>query len=271
MQNLGWKTCSMVWAALAACGCAVHGAPKAQARGGKATESAQVEPSAALNEATIIELANMREQSSSYAWFQFKPNVKKLLLSGSPDSRHISVLWYGHEGKAGAVPLHYHEKTESIFVIDGAQTDGKGTYGKGSFYFNPPGSGHDISNSSGLFLLSYAAPPDFERSSEIGAYENVVIGPDYATLPLTPCHDGSLCYAPALAERGGIRSRFVQPQASALTLTANVLLVLKGSCRVAGQILKADTLLVGKSSDPATYELSAPQGDCLLFELAFAE
>ncbi|MEY4510276.1 MAG: hypothetical protein RLZZ450_2398 [Pseudomonadota bacterium] len=134
---------------MACSSCGSHAPPPAPVRV-EATQGA--EPSGPdLSQATVIKLADMRAKPADYAWFQFKPGVKKLILSGTPDSRHVSVLWYGYEGQAGSVPLHYHAQTESIFVIDGAQTDAKGTYGKGSFYFNPPGSGHDISNSSGLF------------------------------------------------------------------------------------------------------------------------
>jgi hypothetical protein len=167
------------------------------------------------------------------------------------------------------VPLHYHAKTESIFVIEGTQTDGKGTYGKGSFYFNPPGSGHDISDSAGLFLLSYAAPPDFKRTSEIAAYENVVVSADYAKLPLASCDDGTRCYQPPLAKEGGLRTRFVRPRASPVTLSANILVILQGACVVAGQPLQADTLVVRKSTEPGPYRVAASSEACLLVEMAF--
>lgn len=203
-------------------------------------------------EATVIELAKLRAEPASFEWFQFKPGVKKLILSGTPDSRHVSVLWYTEA--QGAVPRHYHAKTESIFVIDGAQSDAKGTYERGSFYFNPPGSGHDVFDSAGLFLLAYAAPPDFKNTDAIGAYEPVVVT-DYkaGALPLAP--------------DGGLRASFVQPR-TASTLSANVLLVLQGSCTISGQSIAADTLVVTKSTSPASYQVSA-SGDCLLFQLAF--
>jgi hypothetical protein len=118
-------------------------------------------------------------------------------------------------------------------------------------------------------LLSYAAPPDFKRTAEIGAYENVVVPADYAKLPLTPCDDGTQCLVLPLSEGGGMRSRFVAPRASPVLLTANVLLVLRGSCVVAGQPVSADTLVVHKSSEPGTYPLAGAEGDCLVFEMAF--
>jgi ChrR Cupin-like domain len=222
---------------------------------------------ASLTDATVIELAALRADTARYEWFQFKPGVKKLILSGTPDSRHVSVLWYGYEGQPGVVPLHYHEKTESIFVIDGAQSDPKGAYGKGSFYFNPPGSGHNIFDSSGLFLLSYAAPPDFKRTAEIGPYEPLVFGADYGKLPLAPCSDGSACYALPLSADGGMSGSYVKPAAPVM-LTANVLLVLEGSCTIGGQAVAADTLVVTKATEPATYQVASAK-DCLLFQLAF--
>lgn len=223
---------------------------------------------ATLAEATVIELSTLRSDTAKYEWFQFKPGVKKLILSGTPESRHVAVLWYGYEGKPGIVPLHYHDKTESIFVIDGTQSDAKGVYPKGSFYFNPPGSGHNIFDSSGLFLLSYAAPADFKRTAEIGAYEPLVFSADYSKLPLAPCADGSSCHAAPLAAEGGMVSSYVKPPATPVMLSANVLLVLEGSCTIAGQAVAADTLVVTKSTEPASYQVASAK-DCLLFQLAF--
>jgi hypothetical protein len=272
MQSVVRRIRFAAWAASAlavgGCGARTGSEPPAHA----ALPSAPLAGSAAtsdLSDSTVVELATLRAKTAEFAWFQFKPGVKKLILSGTPDSRHVSVLWYGYEGKPGLVPLHYHDKTETIFVIDGTQTDSKGTYEKGSFYFNPPGSGHAISDSSGLFLLTYAAPPDFQRTADIAAYEHVVVGADYARLPLTSCDDGSQCYVPPLARDGGLRSRFVKLRTSPVTLTANVVLVLQGACVVRGQALQADTLVVHKSSEPGRYQVAASGAECLLHEMAF--
>jgi hypothetical protein len=244
---------------LAMSGC---GAAKPESVTGAETagaESSLPSQGAALSEATVIELAKLRADPASFAWFQFKPGVKKLILSGTPESRHVSVLWYtADDGKPGAVPLHYHAKTESIFVIDGAQADPKGKYEKGSFYFNPPGSGHDVFDSAGLFLLSYAAPPDFKKTDAIGPYEPLLVGADYGKVSLEPL---------PLSAEGGMSARFVRP-AAASALSANVLLVLEGSCTIAGQPIAADTLVVTKSTEPASYTV-APGADCLLFTLRF--
>src|SRR5438477_9009940 len=126
-----------------------------------------------LSAATVLDLDDVKTNPGPYDWFDFRPNVKKLVLAGVPESEHVAILWYTITD--GAVGLHYHAKTESVFVIDGTQTDGKGVYPTGTVYFNPPGSGHEIMHSSGFFLLAYAAPPDFANTSLIGEYTPIRI------------------------------------------------------------------------------------------------
>ena len=101
---------------------------------------------------TVLDVDDVKTNPDPYDWFDFKPNVKKLILAGAPETQHVAILWYTIT--EGAVGLHYHAKTESVFVIDGTQTDGKGVYPTGTVYFNPPGSGHEIMHSSGFFLLA---------------------------------------------------------------------------------------------------------------------
>jgi len=122
--------------------------------------------SSVLSSATVLDLNDLKANPTPYSWFDFKPNVEKLILAGAADSQHVAILWYTTPD--GGVGLHYHAKTESVYVIDGTQTDAKGVYPTGTVYFNPPGSGHQITNSTGFFILAYAAPPDFTSTSLIG-------------------------------------------------------------------------------------------------------
>ncbi len=226
--------------------------------------------SASLAQTEILDLEDLRTNTASYEWFEFKPGVKKLILSGTPDTKHVSILWYWYEDKPGKVPLHYHDKTESIFVIEGTQTDDKGIYPKGSFYFNPPTSGHDIRDSTGLFLLSYAAPPDFKRTAEIAPYENLIVSPDYASLPLASCAGESQCLPLDLDPAGGMSGRFIKLGAESISVSANAIIVLEGSCTIASKQFPVDTLLVAKSQTPLDYEIGPVTGsECLVFELAF--
>src|SRR4029077_2717917 len=98
---------------------------------------------------TILDLKEVTTNPSGHPWFDFRPNLKKLILSGAPETQHVALLWYTVTD--GSVGLHLHSKTESVYVIDGTQTDAKGVYPTGTVYFNPPGSGHAITHSSGFF------------------------------------------------------------------------------------------------------------------------
>lgn len=236
-----------------------------------ACASSQLKSHGTLEKTQVLDLEQMRTDTEGYDWFDFKPGVKKLILSGTPATRHVSVLWYWYDDQPGKVPLHYHAQTESIYVIDGSQADAKGVYPRGAFYFNPPSSGHDIFDSHGLFLLSYAAPPDFTRTAEIQPYENQVVSADYGELVLVTCADGSQCYTPALDASGGMASRFTKlTKARQITMAANVLLVLEGECVVETQTYAAGTLLVAQAEQPLNYWLTGSKGNgCLLFSLTF--
>ena len=106
-----------------------------------------------LSTETVLDLNDVKTNPAPYDWFDFKPNVKKLILAGAPETQHVAILWYTIT--EGAVALHYHAKTESVFVIDGTQTDAKGVYPTGTVYFNPPGSGHEIMPKQFPFLAIF--------------------------------------------------------------------------------------------------------------------
>ena len=128
----------------------------------------------ALSKSNIIDLKELIANPKKYDFFTFRPNLEKLILSGVADSKHISILWYTIPN--GSVGLHYHSMTESVYTIDGTQTDAKGVYPTGSLYFNPPESGHKITNSTGFFILAYASPPDFSNTDKIKPYTPVQMG-----------------------------------------------------------------------------------------------
>jgi hypothetical protein len=104
--------------------------------------------------------------------------------------------------------------TESVYVIEGTQTDGKGSYPTGSVYFNPPGSGHQISDSSGFFLLAYASPPDFMATDMIGEYEPLRIDTTASDLttdyPFQEQDGGANVYTVPLDESGGLNAVMIE-------------------------------------------------------------
>jgi ChrR Cupin-like domain len=210
---------------------------------------------------TVLDLAELTANPSHYEWFDFKPNVKKLILAGAPETEHVAILWYtvpdGHVG------LHRHSKTESVYVIDGSQTDGKGTYAKGTVYFNPPGSGHEISNSSGFFLLAYAAPPDFAHTDGIGEYTPVRIdtaAPQLLSAPETGSTEtGVHTVDIPLEPTGGMTGRLIEISSpeGRYEYLGNYLLVLGDGCQVSGAPLAKQGLVVAKGVKPESFQVAA--------------
>jgi len=231
------------------------------------------ETASSLSNSTIVNLNDLIADPNDYDFFTFRPNLEKLILSGTADSEHISILWYTIPD--GSVGLHYHSMTESVYAIDGTQTDAKGVYPSGSLYFNPPGSGHQISNSSGFFILAYAAPPDFANTNLIEDYTPVQINtadPDLETLyPFEAVQDGVLVYSIPLDAQGGMSSKFIQTSSSeSYPYTGNYLLVLRGDCTINGTAFGENMLVVATTVETQDYSVSSAEGNsCLALGLSF--
>ena len=227
----------------------------------------------ALSSATVLDLDDVKTNPATYEWFDFRPNVKKLILAGAAETEHIAILWYTVEN--GSVGLHYHSKTESVYVIDGTQTDARGVYPTGTVYFNPPGSGHEITGSTGFFLLSYASPPDFASTDLIEEYTPVRIDTDAAELtseyPFEAQKTGLQTFAVPLDAAGGLGAEFIEITSSEVyDFTGNYLLVVKGSCDVEGVTLGEDMLVVGETVEPKPYAVTASKdSSCLVMGISF--
>jgi hypothetical protein len=221
----------------------------------------------------VLDLDDVKTNPTDYEWFDFRPNVQKLILAGAAETEHIAILWYTTTN--GGVGLHYHSKTESVYVVDGTQTDGKGIYPTGALYFNPPGSGHQITDSSGFFLLAYAAPPDFMNTALIGEYTPVRIdttSDDFSSMyAFEKKKDGVRVFATPLAGEGGMSAEFIElASAKQYDYTGNYVLVLQGTCEIEGTEYGKNMLVVTKTVDPEPYDLAAPKGDsCLALGVSF--
>jgi ChrR-like protein with cupin domain len=238
-----------------------------------APPSVEVPTDAAVS-TTVLDLDDVKANPEAYEWFDFRPNVKKLILAGAEDTEHVAILWYTIAD--GSVGLHYHSQTESVFVIDGTQTDAKGTYPTGTIYFNPPGSGHQISRSTGFFILAYASPPDFASTDQIGEYTPVRIdttATDFMSAqPFESAGTGVRTFAPPLDGMGGLSARFIElaEAGGVFTYQGNYLLVLDGSCGIDGAASPTNTLVVSKAITPRAFEITLSEsGPCLLLGLSF--
>ena len=232
------------------------------------------EPSdSGASELTVLDLDALKADPDQYDWFDFRPNVLKLILAGAAETEHIAILWYTVDD--GAVGLHYHSKTESVYVIDGTQTDAKDTYPTGTVYFNPPGSGHEISDSSGFFLLAYAAPPDFTATDSIEEYEPVRIDTEAEDLsteyPFEEVAADVAKFEVPLEEDGGMSAELIETSSGDdYTFTGNYVLVLEGSCKVDGESYAEDMLVVTKDVEPTPFIVTAtPDSTCLALGVSF--
>jgi hypothetical protein len=168
-----------------------------------------------------------------------------------------------------------HSKTESVYVIDGTQTDAKGESEAGTVYFNPPGSGHAISDSSGFFVLAYAALPDFTATDKIEAYTPIRIATDDANLTTDYAFEEAAedvqIYSVPLASTGSMTAEFIDTTSVVdYAYTGNRLLVVKGSCNINGVLLDENMLVVAKTTKPTAYTLHAASGaPCLAMGVSF--
>ena len=78
------------------------------------------------------------------------------LIQGAPA---VALLRYAPGAR---VPRHRHVGLETILVLEGAQSDERGTYSKGSFVVNPAGSTHSVWSDEGcVVLIQWEQPVEF--------------------------------------------------------------------------------------------------------------
>jgi anti-sigma factor ChrR (cupin superfamily) len=93
-------------------------------------------------------------------WEELRPGVDLLRLAGDGKSGpSVALLRY----QPGArVPAHRHRGFEVIYVLSGAQSDERGTYGAGTLVINREGDEHNVWSDAGcLVLIAWERPIDF--------------------------------------------------------------------------------------------------------------
>ena len=95
--------------------------------------------------------------SSNLAFEPFRDGIEIVTLAqGEPA---VALLKYAPGAR---VPRHRHTGLETIYVIEGSQSDERGTYGAGSIVLNQPGSEHSVWSDEGcLILIQWAKPIEF--------------------------------------------------------------------------------------------------------------
>lgn len=91
------------------------------------------------------------------AWAPFRDGVEiSPILAGAPA---VALLRYA---PGASVPRHRHPGLEAILVLDGTQSDERGTYAAGTLVLNPPGSEHSVWSDTGcVVLIQWTLPVEF--------------------------------------------------------------------------------------------------------------
>ena len=73
------------------------------------------------------------------------------IIDGEPA---VALLRYA---PGAGVPKHLHRGLETILVLEGSQSDERGTYDTGALVFNPEGSVHSVWSTAGCVVLIHWA------------------------------------------------------------------------------------------------------------------
>ena len=85
---------------------------------------------------------------SDLAFAPFREGVEICVIRSS--SPEVALLRYA---PGASVPRHRHEGLETIFVLEGVQSDERGDYRAGSLILNPEGSAHSVWSKEGCVVL----------------------------------------------------------------------------------------------------------------------
>ncbi len=78
------------------------------------------------------------------------------IVTGEPA---LALLRYA---PGAGVPRHLHRGLETILVLEGSQSDERGTYGTGALVLNPEGSIHSVWSETGcVVLIQWARAVEF--------------------------------------------------------------------------------------------------------------
>lgn len=91
------------------------------------------------------------------AWEPFREGVTIHRLHGGQDGGPAAALLRYAPG--ASVPRHEHTGWEYLLVLSGAQEDERGTYERGAFTINPPGTRHDVRSPHGCIVLAIWEKP----------------------------------------------------------------------------------------------------------------
>ena len=63
-----------------------------------------------LMTSTLLDLKDVKANPTAYEWFDFRPNVKKLILAGAAETEHVAILWYTVDRWRGGAALSLEDR-----------------------------------------------------------------------------------------------------------------------------------------------------------------
>ncbi len=78
------------------------------------------------------------------------------VLHESDEAGRVALLRYA---PGAEVPAHRHDGYELIYVLEGEQSDERGSYSAGSFVINEPGVSHRVVSLGGCVVLIHWQRP----------------------------------------------------------------------------------------------------------------
>jgi anti-sigma factor ChrR (cupin superfamily) len=87
---------------------------------------------------------------ASLTFRELRPGVEIHVLHESSDGARVALLRYV---PGAEVPEHRHEGHEYVYVLEGEQSDERGSYSAGALVVNEPGVTHRVSSARGCVVL----------------------------------------------------------------------------------------------------------------------
>jgi anti-sigma factor ChrR (cupin superfamily) len=103
-----------------------------------------------LTSSVVVDLAGVAQGTTVVPWEPFREGVEIHRLYLEEGGSSAVLLRYQ---KGASIPAHEHHGYEHIFVIQGSQTDSRGTHREGSMVINPPGTHHVVRSPEGCIVL----------------------------------------------------------------------------------------------------------------------
>lgn len=90
------------------------------------------------------------DELAKLTFASLRPGVDIHVLYEAADGARAAILRYA---PGAEVPSHRHEGHEYIYVLQGEQSDERGSYQAGSFVVNEPGATHRVTSRNGCVVL----------------------------------------------------------------------------------------------------------------------